>query len=68
VPSPASNADATEVYGAYRDWSKAEGLVPMSQKSFGLISAEIGVAKKRSKRSRRVTYQGFAIRRAADRR
>jgi hypothetical protein len=25
VASPASKADATEVYGAYRDWSKAEG-------------------------------------------
>jgi hypothetical protein len=37
----------------------------MSQKSFGLISAEIGVAKERSKRNRKVTYQGFAIRRAA---
>jgi hypothetical protein len=37
----------------------------MSQKSFGLISAEIGVAKKRSKRNSKVTYQGFTIRRAA---
>jgi hypothetical protein len=66
VPSPASKADATEVYGAYRDWSKLAGLAPMSQKLFGLISAEIGVAKKRSKRNRKVTYQGFAIRRSAD--
>jgi hypothetical protein len=35
--------------------------MPMSQKSFRLISADIGVAKKRSKRNRKLTYQGFAL-------